>query len=86
MLILKLNNNDVNVSFNNFIDRINLIVDKYMPLKKVPNKEFKMRFKPWISHEIIDFIAKKNKLFNKYVKSKNAANKIYMYYIVNIKG
>ena len=77
--ILKFNNNNVNVSFNNFIDRVNLIIDKYMPLKKVSNKEFKMKFKPWISREIIESITKKNKLFNRYVKCTDLANKSVLY-------
>ena len=76
---LKLNNNDVNVSFNNFIDRVNVIIDKHMPLKKIPSKEFKMKFKPWINNKIIESITKKNKLFNKYVKCKNITNKLAIY-------
>ena len=50
-----------------------------MPLRKVSNKEFKMRFKPWISHEILDSITKKNKLFKKYVKCKNVVNKSLLF-------
>ena len=76
---LKLNNNDVNVSLDNFIDRVNVIIDKHMPLKKIPNKEFKMEFKLWINNKIIESITMKNKLFNKYVKCKNLANKLAIY-------
>ena len=76
---LRINNNDVNVSFDNFINKINLIIDKYMPLKKVSNKEFKIKFKPWISYNIIDSITRKNKLFNKYIKCKSLTLKPLLY-------
>ena len=76
---LKINNNNVNVSFDNIIDKINLLVDKYIPLKKVRNREFKMKFNPWINHKIIEDITNKNKLFNKYLKCKNKTTKSLLY-------
>ena len=33
---------DANLSFNQFLNRINVISDKYMPLKKLSNKEYKV--------------------------------------------
>ena len=66
---------DVNNSFNNFIGKFNNILDKHMPYKKVSNKEFKNKYKPWINKEIIKSINKKNKLFNKYLKCKDIARK-----------
>ena len=56
---IEINKNDVNCSFDNFMAKINNILDKNMPYKKVSNKEFKNKYKPWINKEIIDSINKK---------------------------
>ena len=42
-------------------------------------KQFKQRYKPWISNEILDKISEKAKLFNKYIKCKNVSNKNELY-------
>ena len=44
---------DVNHSLANFMGKINGLVDKYIPLKKVSQKQFKQKFKPWISNKIL---------------------------------
>ena len=62
---------DSNSSFDNLLSGINSLVDKYMPLKKISNREFKSMYKPWITDGILNSIKKKDKLFNRYVKSKN---------------
>ena len=66
---------DVNHSFGNFMSKINMLLDKYMPLKKISQKEFKRKFKPWISNEILCKIEYKNKIFKKYIKCKVADRK-----------
>ena len=72
---IQINKKDVNRSFNNFMDKINTILDKHLPYKKVSNKDLKNKYKPWINNEIIDSINKKNKLFNKYVNCKDAVRR-----------
>ena len=44
--------NDSNRSFDNLLSGINSLVDKYMPLKKISNREFKRMYKPWITDGI----------------------------------
>ena len=66
---------DVNHSFSNLMGKVNTLLDKYMPLKKVSQKEFKRRYKPWINNKILDKIKNKNKIFKKYMKCKNATQK-----------
>ena len=46
-----------------------------MPLKKMSNREFKRRYKPWITDGILNSISRKNKLFNRYSKIKNELRK-----------
>ena len=41
-----------------------------MPFKRLTNKQFKRKYKPWITEGIIQSIQRKNKLFNKYMKCK----------------
>ena len=50
-----------------------------MPLKKLSQKEFKQKFKPWISNIILSKIDEKNKTFRKYLRSKNELNKTELY-------
>ena len=65
----------MNHSLANFMGKINGLVDKYIPLKKVSQKQFKQKFKPWISNKILKKIQQKNKIFKKFVRSKNADQK-----------
>ena len=52
--ILELNKNDVNASAEIFLKKINALLDKYMPLRKVTQKEYKRRFKPWITDHLLE--------------------------------
>ena len=68
----EINNNPIdNDAFNNLFESTSSVIDDYMSLRKINNKEFKRRYKPWISYLIS--INRKNKLYiyNKYIKCKN---------------
>ena len=56
-----------------------MIIDKYIPLRKMTNREFKRRYKPWITNRIIKSINRKNKLFNRYCKTKDLNVKEQVY-------
>jgi len=73
--ILELGKNDVNHSMNGFMNEMNALLDKHMPLKKISKIEFKRRFKPWITNNILTKIKSKNSLFKKFVTSKDNAQK-----------
>ena len=47
---------------------MNALIDKYVPLVKVTQKEFKRKYKPWITNDILRRISDKNKVFKRYVK------------------
>ena len=66
---------NVNNSITKFMTKMNSLLDKYLPLKKVTKKEFKRRYKPWISNEILHKIDQKNNAFKKYINCKNAIRK-----------
>ena len=54
---------------------MNELLDRYMPMRKVTQKEFKQKYKPWISDVILHKIKEKNKIFKKYVNCKNVGEK-----------
>ena len=60
---------NTNLSFNQLHDTVNQIIDKYIPLKNLTNKEYKRKFKPWITNGILQSILRKNITYNKYTKT-----------------
>ena len=73
--VVDINVNDVNHSMKKFLSKFNEILDTHMPLRKITHKEFKQKFKPWVSKEILYKIRDKNKLLTKIRKSKNPTHK-----------
>ena len=62
-----------------FLTKMNELLDKYMPLRKVTKKEYKRRFKPWITEAILIKMKNKNKIFNKYMNAKDPTRKEQSY-------
>ena len=50
---LKPEKKDTNYSTSKFMEKMNCLVDKYVPLEKITQKEFKRRYKPWINDDIL---------------------------------
>ena len=68
---IKVEDCDPNKSFDSFYKSFNTLLDKHLPLRKITKKEHKMKFKPWITYDILKKINKKSNLFNKYTKCMN---------------
>ena len=68
---------NVNNSFETFIKTMNSLLDKHIPLKKISKYKLKFKEKPWITTAIKKSIEIKNKLFSKYINSKNELIKNY---------
>ena len=64
--------NDPEKSLNNLLYHTDLLTDRYIPLTKLTNKEFKQTCKPWITQGIRNSINRKNNLFKKYITMKNS--------------
>ena len=62
--------NDGERSLDNLLTKINNLIDKYAPLKKITRAEFKQTRKPWITNGILTSIRNKDKLYHKYIKTK----------------
>ena len=68
----ELNNNmPVDDFYEKFYNTIKKIVDKYAPLRKATRKEKQLHAKPWLTHDLLKSINRKNNLFKKFYKNYN---------------
>ena len=72
--IVNVTNEITNDSFNSFFLNFNKLLDKHLPLKKMSNKNFKRRFKPWITKGILKSLKKRSDLHSRYLRAKNLCN------------
>ena len=73
--VLEIHKNDPNYSLSVFLKVFNRLLDKHAPYRKITNKEFKRRYKPWINDVILAKMHLKNKIFKRYVNCKDVAKK-----------
>ena len=64
--------NDPESSLNNLLYHTDMLTDRYIPLTKLTNKQFKQTFKPWITLGIRNSIKRKKKLFKRYINMKTS--------------
>ena len=69
--ILYKENNDVNLSMNKYLSKIDSLLDAHAPIKKLNKKELKVLTKPWITQGFQTSIKKKNSIHSKFVMCKN---------------
>ena len=69
--VLQLDQQDVNLSINSFLDKMNSILDEHGPLKRVNKYKLKFKSKPWIIPAIQKSISVKNNLIKKFIISKD---------------
>ena len=53
--------------------------DKHVPLKKISNKRFKLKFKPRITKGILKSLKKRNDLHSRFVRAKDSTRKKYLH-------
>ena len=80
---MEIEKNDANISFNNYLSKVNSLIMSHVPIKQLNKQQQKFLQKPWFTTAILNFIHKKNKRFKKYIKFKILLLK--MIYIENIK-
>ena len=59
------NTNDTNTLTNDFVWRLDGCAERHAPTKKLNPKEVKLRFKPWITPEIMKLIKTRDRLFTR---------------------
>jgi hypothetical protein len=74
--VMEISKNDANISFNNWWSKLDPIIDKFMPLEKITNKEYKRKFKPWITTGLINSMKRRDKLLRQCINAKNATAKL----------
>ena len=69
--ILKMERGDLDYSFEIFNKKLNEILDKHAPFKKLSIQEEKLSKKPWITTGILNSIKNKNRLYRKVIRAKD---------------
>ena len=64
-------NNNVKFSMNEYLSKIDSLLDTHAPNKKLNKKELKFLTKPWFTKGLQNSIKKKNNAYSKFVKFKN---------------
>ena len=73
--ITKIQNKGANESLNIILTKINELIDKYLPIKKLNKQELKKVNKPWVTNGIIKSMLRRDKLYKKFIQAKNLAIK-----------
>ena len=63
--------NDVNFPVNEYLSKIDSLLDTHAPIKKLNKKELKFLAKPWITKGLQNSNKKKNSIYSKSVKCEN---------------
>ena len=71
---MEIEKNDVNISLNNYLSKVNSLIVSHVPMKKLNKQQQKFLQKPWFTTAIQNCI-QKNKLFKKYIKCQNPVTK-----------
>ena len=69
--ILCTEKSDVNFSVNQYLSKIDCLLEIHTPLKKLNKKEVEFLTKPWITEGLQNSIKKKNNIYSKCVKYEN---------------
>ena len=54
-----------------YLDKINMLLDIYAPLKRISKYKLKFKFKPWITLGLQKSISLKNKLLTNYINKRD---------------
>ena len=73
--LLSLEQEDPDISFENFINKINNLIDIHVPLKKLSRKQIKKGCKPWITKGLKISIRKREDLKKSMLKERNKIQK-----------
>ena len=73
--ILESDKADPNHSFIRFNEKVNELLDKHMPWRKLSKRELRMQVKPWITKGILNSIQRKDKLFRLFIRAKDPIRK-----------
>ena len=73
--ILQLDQDNVNLSMDSYLDHMNAILDIHAPDKKVNKYKLRFKIKPWISPALQKSITVKNHLLKKFINCNDSQTK-----------
>ena len=73
--LFKIDDLNVDNSTKTFLDKINMLLDTYAPLKRVKKYKLKFKSKPWITLELQKSISVKKKLLTNFINKKDSVLK-----------
>ena len=73
--ILQQEKHDPNLSFDNFFDHLQKLINNHVPLKRITQKQIKRQKKPWVTKGILRSMSIRDKLLKKFINAKDQANK-----------
>ena len=69
--LLKIDELNADNSTKMYLDKINMLLDTYAPLKRINKYKLKFKSKPWITLGLQKSISVKNKLLTNFINKKN---------------
>ena len=76
--ILKTETCNLDTSLENLLQVINTLLDRHAPLKQLMKREIKTKSKPWLETGFLMSIHIKNKIHDKFCKSKDKEKSYYI--------
>ena len=70
-----LRSDNINTVFNSFYTKLNEILDKYAPLRKLTKKEISFKEKPWIDKDIKKMMHERDKYYKKFCRERDENRK-----------
>ena len=70
-VLLKIDEKNVDNSTKMYLDRINILLDTYAPLKRINKHKLKFKYKLWITLGLQKSISAKNKLLKNFINKKD---------------
>ena len=77
--ILEIESNNPNVSFENFFNTLNKLIELHLPMKKLTKKQIRSQHKPWITKGIKRSIKNRDWIYKKFIKEKDPTIKSIIY-------
>ena len=73
--VMEIEKNHINISFNNYVSKVNSLIMSHVRVKKLNKQLWKFLQKPWFTTAIQNSIHKRKRLFKKYIKCQNSVTK-----------
>ena len=72
---LEANKKNADLSMNKFLENVNNLIDKHLPIKKLSKQEILQKDKPWMTKGLITSIKNKNIIHRKMLRAKDPTRK-----------